>query len=250
MAIRDIYHDADTIQRSVQGGAWSNTTLDDYLQQHARERGDKLAIVDRAWRLTFAELDRLARRVAGGLLRLGLTPGDVISIQTPNWAEWLIMHCAATKIGAVTNSIGAVYRHREVRYILDYAETALMLIPDVFRGFSYTAMLAELWPGLPCLRHVLVIGDDAPQGMGSFREFLDTPWEDHHTPGDLAALRPDPNRVATLMFTSGTEANPKGVMHTHNTVGLGTRQAKDTYGLSADDVIFMASPIGHTTALL
>ena len=148
MAIRDIYHDADTIQRSVQCGAWSNATLDDYLQQHARERGDKVAIVDRGWRLTFADLDRLARRVAGGLLHLGLTSGDVISIQTPNWAEWLIAHCAATKIGAVTNSIGAMYRHKEVGYILDYAETALMLIPDTFRGFSHTAMLAELWPKL------------------------------------------------------------------------------------------------------
>ena len=249
MAIRDIYHDADTIQRSVQGGAWSNTTLDDYLQQHARERGDKLAIVDRAWRLTFAELDRLARRVAGGLLRLGLTPGDVISIQTPNWAEWLIVHCAATKIGAVTNSIGAMYRHREVSYILDYAETALMLIPDAFRGFSYTAMLAELWPKLGNLRHVLVIGDHVPRGMLSFRELLETAGDDG-SPGDLAPLRPDPNGVATLMFTSGTEANPKGVMHTHNTLGFATRQMKETYDLSTDDVVFMASPIGHTTALI
>ena len=250
MAIRDIYHDADTIQRSVQCGAWSNATLDDYLQQHARERGDKVAIVDRGWRLTFADLDRLARRVAGGLLHLGLTPGDVISIQTPNWAEWLIAHCAATKIGAVTNSIGAMYRHREVGYILDYAETALMLIPDAFRGFSHTDMLAELWPKLGNLRHVVVIGDHVPRGMLSFRELLDTSWEDHDSPADLAGLRPDPNRVATLMFTSGTEANPKGVMHTHNTLDIGTRHVKETYGLSTDDVVFMASPIGHTTALI
>ena len=250
MAIREIYHDADTIQRSVQCGAWSNATLDDYLQQHARERGDKVAIVDRRWRLTFADLDRLARRVASGLLHLGLTSGDVISIQTPNWAEWLIAHCAATKIGAVTNSIGAMYRHKEVGYILDYAETALMLIPDTFRGFSHTAMLAELWPKLENLRHVVVIGDHVPRGMLSFRELLDTPWEDRYSSADLAGLRPDPNRVATLMFTSGTEANPKGVMHTHNTLDLGTRQVKETYDLSTDDVVFMASPIGHTTALI
>jgi cyclohexanecarboxylate-CoA ligase len=250
MAIRDIYHDADTIRRYGQSGDWLGSTLDDQLQHHARERGDKLAIVDRRWRLTFADLDRLARRAAFGLLHLGLTSGDVVSIQTPNWAEWLIMHCAATKIGAVTNSIGAVYRHREVGYILDYAETALMLIPDTFRGFSYTAMLAELWPKLPRLRRVFVIGDDVPPGMQSFREFLDTPWEDRYSATDLAALRPDPNQVATLMFTSGTEANPKGVMHTHNTVGTGTRQVQETYHLSPDDVVFMASPIGHTTAVV
>ncbi|MGQ0722850.1 MAG: AMP-binding protein [Candidatus Eiseniibacteriota bacterium] len=250
MAIRDIYHDAETTQRYVQDGAWANRTLDDYLQQQARERGDKLAIVDRRWRLTYAELDRLARRIAGGLLHLGVTSGDVISIQLPNWAEWLIMHCAATKIGAVTNSIGAVYREREVRYILEYAGTAVMLIPDTFRGFSYTAMLAELWPALPNLRHVLVVGESVPNGMRSFEDLLATPWEEQSSAADLAARRPDPNRVATLMFTSGTEANPKGVMHTHNTIDRGARQVQETYGLSADDVIFMASPIGHTTALL
>jgi acyl-CoA synthetase (AMP-forming)/AMP-acid ligase II len=250
MAIRHVYHDARTIQRYVQSGAWANTTLDDHLQQHARERGEKVALIDRCWRLTFAELNRLAHRVACGLLHLGLSAGDVISMQTPNWAEWLIMHCAASKIGAVTNSIGAVYRHKEVSYILDYARTALMLIPDTFRGFSYTDMLAELWPNLSSLRHVLVIGNHVPTGMRSFQEFLETPWEQHYAAGDIAALRPNPNQVATLMFTSGTESNPKGVMHTHNTVGTGTRQVWDTYGLTTDDVIFMASPIGHTTALL
>jgi cyclohexanecarboxylate-CoA ligase len=196
MAIRDIYHDTDTIWRYGQGGEWLGNTLDDYLQQHAQQRGDKLAIIDRRWRLTFADLDRLARRAACGLLHLGLTSGDVISLQTPNWAEWLIMHCAVTKIGAVTNSIGAMYRHREVGYILDYAETALMMIPDTFRGFSYTAMLAELWPKLPRLRHVLVIGDNVPPGMRSFRTFLATPWEDRYSTTDLASLRPDPNQAS------------------------------------------------------
>jgi len=192
----------------------------------------------------------LARRAACGLLHLGLQPGDVMSMQLPNWAEWLIMHCAATKIGVVTNSIGAVYRHKEVQYILDYAESVLMVIPETFRHFCYTDMLAELWQGLPGLRHVLVVGDTIPDGMQSLAAFLSTPWEAEYPADHLEALRPDPNQVTTLMFTSGTEANPKGVMHTHNTINAGTRQLVDTYHLTAHDVIFMASPIGHTTALL
>ncbi len=250
MAIREIYHDVETIQRHVREGLWSNRTLDDSLRAHARERGDRLALVDRRWRLTYAELDRLAARVACGLRHLGLGPGDVISLQLPNWAEWLIVHCAATKIGAVTNSIGAVYREREVGYILAHAETALMVIPDVFRGFSYTGMLAELRPRLGHLRHVLVVGDGVPAGMRSFREFLDTPWEERYSAADLARLRPDPNHVTTLLFTSGTEASPKGVMHTHNTLDVATRQLRDAFDLGAEDVVFMASPIGHITAIL
>ncbi len=125
-----------------------------------------------------------------------------------------------------------------------------MVIPDAFRGFSYTSMVAELRPRLPHLRHVLVVGDDVPDGMRSFSRFLDTPWEDRHSAADVAARRPDPNAVATLIFTSGTEANPKGVMHTHNTLGVGTRQSVRPLGWKGDDVVFMASPIGHITAIL
>ncbi len=250
MAIREIYPDPETIRRHVQSGARPKTTLDDYLKQQARQRGDKVALVDRRWRLTFAELNRLAHRLACGLLYLGIKSGDVISMQTPNWAEWLLLHCAATKIGAVTNSIGAVYRQKEVGYILEYAETALMLIPDTFRAFSYTAMLAELWPRLPSLKHVLVVGEDAPEGMRSFQDFLDTPWEAQYPEDHLTSLRPAPNHVTTLMFTSGTEANPKGAMHTHNTSISGAEMLWNMYELSRDDVVFMASPIGHTTALL
>ena len=250
MAIRDLYHDAETIARYVRGGQWDDKTLDDHLQRHARERGDKVAVVDRRWRLTYRELDRLAHRVACGLLHLGVGPGDVISIQLPNWAEWLIVHCAATKIGAVTNSIGAVYREHEVGYILDYAATSLLVIPDEFRGFSYTGMVAALRSTLPALREVLVVGDRVPESMRSFAAFLDTAWEARYSAADVAARRPDPNQVATLMFTSGTEANPKGVMHTHNTLGIGTRHPYDVLALSSDDVVFMASPIGHITAVL
>jgi acyl-CoA synthetase (AMP-forming)/AMP-acid ligase II len=250
MAIRDLYHDAGTIARHVRDRQWADRTLDDHVQAHARERGGKLAVVDRRWRLTYRELDRLAHRAACGLLHLGVGPGDVISIQLPNWAEWLIVHCAATRIGAVTNSIGAVYRAHEVGYILDHAATSVMVIPDRFRGFSYTDMLAGLRSRLPALREVLVVGDAVPAGMRSCAAFLDTPWEERYSAGDVAARRPDPNRVTTLMFTSGTEANPKGVMHTHNTLGAGTRQPYEVLELRPDDVVFMASPIGHITAVL
>jgi cyclohexanecarboxylate-CoA ligase len=250
MAIRELYHDAGTIERYGRTGEWAGRTLDDYVQVYVRERGDKLAIVDRRWRLRYRELDRLAHRVACGFRHLGIGPGDVISIQLPNWAEWLIVHCAATKIGAVTNSIGAVYRDHEVGYILGYAATSVLVIPDEFRGFSYARMIVELRAKLPALRDVFVVGDGVPPGMRSFAAFLDTPWEERYSISDIVALRPDPNQVTTLMFTSGTEANPKGVMHTHNTLGAGTRQPYDELGLGSDDVVFMASPIGHVTAVL
>lgn len=250
MPIRETFHDSTTISAMRESGQWSGESLDDFLRAHAAERGDKVVMVDHRWRLTFAELARLAHRVACGLYHYGIRPGDVVSLQLPNWAEWVIMHCALTKVGAVTNSIGAMYRAKEVDYILRYAETKLLLIPDVYRRFDYTDMVAGLWPELPDLGHVFVVGDTVPNSMRSFQSLLDHPWEEQVARDTIDALRPDPDAVATLMFTSGTTAEPKGVMHTHNTMVRGTTQIYDSFSMSEDEVIFMASPIGHSTALI
>jgi non-ribosomal peptide synthetase component E (peptide arylation enzyme) len=60
MAILDFYHDTAIMQQRVHSGVCADQTLDDYLQQHVRQHGDKAVLVDRRWRLTFAELARLA----------------------------------------------------------------------------------------------------------------------------------------------------------------------------------------------
>jgi acyl-CoA synthetase (AMP-forming)/AMP-acid ligase II len=124
------------------------------------------------------------------------------------------------------------------------------LIPDSYRNFVYTDMITELWPKLPLLEHVFVAGKKVPNNMESFDKLLSNAWEDEVGKTTIDAQRPDPNMVATLMFTSGTTAEPKGVMHTHNTFGAGTQQLYESHGLGDDDIIFMASPIGHSTALI
>lgn len=250
MAIHEQYHDPGTIESYISAGKWVNKTLDDYLKEHAASSGDKLAIIDRRWQLTFERLEQLSHRVACGLYHHGLRPGDVVSIQLPNWAEWLVMHCAITKVGAVTNSIGAMYRQKEVGYILGYAGSRMLLIPDTYRRFDYVDMVGELQPELPSLEQVFVVGEQAPNSARAFTELTDTPWEEEISPEAIAACRPDPNQVTTLMFTSGTTADPKGVMHTHNTMVCGTEQIAGAYGMTKEEVIFMPSPIGHTTALL
>ena len=77
-----------------------------------------------------------------------------------------------------------------------------------------------------------------------------TPWEERRDPAELAALRPDPNDVTLLIFTSGTTGEPKGVMHTHNTPGRGERPAAERLGIASDSVIHMASTLAHLTGFL
>ena len=72
---------------------------------------------------------------------------------------------------------------------------------------------------------MLVVDGQPGDANPSWEAFIGTPWEERRDPAELAALRPDPNDVTLLMFTSGTTGEPKGVMHTHNTPDRGERAA-------------------------
>ena len=72
--------------------------------------------------IRISELGKMVDRVALGLLELGLGKGDVISIQLPNWNEFIILHYAATRIGAITNPLIPIYRDREIGYMVGMAE--------------------------------------------------------------------------------------------------------------------------------
>ncbi|WP_019122643.1 sigma 54-interacting transcriptional regulator [Brevibacillus massiliensis] len=164
---------------------WPNKTMIDYLAEAIRKYPDKTAIVDRKSRYTYRELGHLVDRVALGLLELGLCRGDVISFQLPNWNEFVILHLAATRIGAVSNPLVPIYREREIGYMVGMAESKMIAIPDEFRGFRYPEMIERLRPQWPALQSVIVVGDRVPAGMHSFHSLIQEPWEERRSPAEL-----------------------------------------------------------------
>ena len=114
------------------------------------------AVTDGVTTLTYGELERSVRSVAAGLARLGVEQGEAVSWQLPNWHEAVVLHHAVLRLGAVSNPIVPIYRQREVGYILAQARSRVVVVPEAFRGFDYPAMIAQLRPELPCLRHVVV----------------------------------------------------------------------------------------------
>src|SRR6059058_5126575 len=121
------------------------------------------------------------------------------------------------------------------------ARSKVIVVPREFRGFDYPAMIDKLRVDWSALDHVLVV--DGP----SWTEFMATPWEQRRDPAELAALRPDPNDVTLLIFTSGTTGEPKGVMHTHNTVVAANNPLPARLGITVDSVIHMGSTLAHLT---
>lgn len=227
----------------VASGDWRDTTLLDHL---ARASLDKTAIVAirtdgsnarEETRLTYRELDRRADLVAANLRARGVSKGDTVSFQLPNWWEFSVLHLACLKLGAVSNPLMAIFRERELSFMLSLAETKVLVVPQRFRGFEHGAMAVSLKGKLPDLAHVFVVGGST-QGAEDFAALLAPA-----PPVGSTALAPDD--VIQLLYTSGTTGEPKGVLHTSNTMLSNLVPFAERLALGEADVIHMPSPMAH-----
>src|SRR5882757_4867862 len=227
-----------------EAGYWLDKSVDQLLTEAAARAPDKVAIVadraDREYapRFTYAELARLADRAASSLLRLGVGRGDVVTVQLPNWWEFVVTAFACGKIGAVMNPVMPILRERELLYILNFCQAKVFIVPKSYRGFDYAAMAQGMRADLPHLKHVIVADGE---GDTSFDRMMLSAEADKLPAG----LRPDD--TAVMMFTSGTTGEPKGVMHTSNSLIACCKALSGRFGLDAGDVLLVASPVGHMT---
>lgn len=233
-------------------GWWRDRTIaEDFLDAATRDP-DKTAIIsvgeqDVRRTLTYRELADEVDRLADALYTAGVRPGEVVSMQLPNWWEFAAVHLACARIGAVTNPITPILRHREVEFILRRTASRVCIVPSVFRRFDYAKMLVEVARNVPSLEHIWVIDPDAPAGTDSFAGVVGR--------GDAAASRSralcrEPDGAAQIQFTSGTTGEPKGVVHTFNTLALSARAAPEALDLDHRDVVLMASPLSHNTGFM
>ncbi|MFT4583710.1 MAG: cyclohexanecarboxylate-CoA ligase [Gammaproteobacteria bacterium] len=235
---------------------WRDRLVADYLDDAVAAKPDATAIVDlntmtgNRTRLTYRELDRYSKRIACGLAALGIQRGDVVAVQLPNWWHYAAIYTACVRIGAVVNPLMPIFRARELEFMLGLAETRVLIVPRAFRGFDYPTMAQGLQQALPHLEHVFVV--DGQQADCAFEScLLEREWEKEIDPDLLfAERRPDPNDVTELIYTSGTTGEPKGVMHSANTLLCKARLASELFSFGEDDVIFMGSPLAHQTGFM
>ncbi len=225
------------------GGFWVDRYFDDLLIETIAATPDKAAIVadrDRVQtRISYAELGDLVARAASGLRKIGVNKGDVVAIQSPNWWEFVVLTLACQRIGAALNPLMPIFREHELEFMLGFAEAKVFVVPKTFAKFDFEGMANSLKAKLPKLDHVIVMGGE---GDDAFEKVL-LGHEDRLMPDP--ALRAGPDDLAFLMYTSGTTGSPKGAMHTINTVMTCTNNILERAGLTRDDVIHVASPVGH-----
>jgi acyl-CoA synthetase (AMP-forming)/AMP-acid ligase II len=232
-------------QRWISGGNWADRTLHDLFDETAAEAPDDVAIITLERRYTFAEFKQGSDALAAGLVGAGVGPGDLVSVQLPNWPEMCFLQIALSRIGAVIQPLHLVFREREMRSLLHFCETDHAVVPETFGGYAYADVMRGIRGHLPCLRS-LIVARGAAKREGEYS--LDALIEEGRNHLDrLESVRPEPDDVFYLNFTSGTEGNPKGFLHTHNTlVSLFRMAAQAMKSIDPNMVNLACSPMTHS----
>ncbi len=242
-------------EKMLQEGYWLNKTILDSLNEAVYQYPDKVALVsykieDQSEKsFTYREMLHTANKISLGLKRLGVQKKDIVSCQLPNWWEFTLLYIACRRIGAVLNPLMPIFRERELSFMLKHTETKVLIVPKVFRKFDHEKLAYQLQKNIESLEHVVVVGGE---GENSFEKLLlnhglDNDPQILNTLNDVTITADD---IAQLVFTSGTTGEPKGVMHTANTLFSNIVPYAKRLHLSKDDVIFMGSPMAHQTGFM
>jgi cyclohexanecarboxylate-CoA ligase len=250
----DLRPSDELITRYRASGVWRTEGPVDDLRRWSAELPEETAIVDHragsaAVRLTYSEYVRYVERFAAALHELGVRPGQVVAIQLPNWWQLNALILACARIGAVVAPIMPTIGPRELERFLARLDAVVCVTADHWSGTARAAALAEMAPRLPRLRHRVVLGAETENGVDFVQHFERTAWEQRH-PMPLDEAAPDPDRVAIVLFTSGTSGEPKGVMHSFNTIYAGASAVIAEEKIGTSDTLFTPHTFTHIAGLV
>ncbi|MDN3356279.1 AMP-binding protein [Actinomadura sp. DC4] len=227
-------------------GWWRDHTFLDDLRRTAHAHPRKTAVAVRrdghpTHALDYAELAHLTERCAAALTELGVHPGDTVAVQLTDRWELPVIALACLRAGARICPLLPVYRRRELQTMLTLTEPRVLITMAEHDGDPLAALATELAAAIPAIAHVAV-ADGAPEGTLPFEDhFFATPWEERHDTTGRALTADDPYLI---LFTSGTTGEPKGVLHTPNTLYAAIRGEADVFAL--DDTLVMTTTSAYT----
>lgn len=229
-----------------QQGLWGDASLADYWQQTARAMPDKIAVVDNhGASYTYSALDHAASCLANWMLAKGIESGDRIAFQLPGWCEFTVIYLACLKIGAVSVPLLPSWREAELVWVLNKCQAKMFFAPTLFKQTRPVDLILPLQNQLPQLQQIVGVDKLAPATSSlSLSQIIadNIPL--------TTAITTHGDELAAVLFTSGTEGLPKGVILTHNNILASERAYCARLNLTWLDVFMMPAPLGHATGFL
>ncbi|CTU94146.1 medium-chain fatty-acid--CoA ligase [Escherichia coli] len=229
-----------------QHGLWGDASLADYWQQTARAMPDKIAVVDNhGASYTYSALDHAASCLANWMLAKGIESGDRIAFQLPGWCEFTVIYLACLKIGAVSVPLLPSWREAELVWVLNKCQAKMFFAPTLFKQTRPVDLILPLQNQLPQLQQIVGVDKLAPATSSlSLSQII------ADNTSLTTAITTHGDELAAVLFTSGTEGLPKGVMLTHNNILASERAYCARLNLTWQDVFMMPAPLGHATGFL
>ncbi|MEO8606914.1 MAG: class I adenylate-forming enzyme family protein [Chloroflexota bacterium] len=214
------------IEEYERQGWWGRRTIFDLFQNIVHTTPDAVALVDPAnrteftggnfKRLTYSQLAEKVNCLAAGLLRCGVNKDDIVMVQLPNVAELIIAYLAVARIGAIISPVPVQYRTHELRQVIGITRPKLFITTENFMGHNYVEMVQSIQAEFPSLTNIIGLGDHLPTGVISLNNLLDEPYDAAALEAYVGANPVNANECFTICWTSGTEAEPKGVPRSYN----------------------------------
>ncbi len=236
---------AERLAEHTKSGAWCHETIYSLLKAHAARAPDRYAIRDQARRLTYRQLLNGVDHLAADLSHRGVRPGQRVSVWLPSRIEAAIVLLACSRNGYVC--VPSLHRDHTVADIVALLERTRSTILFAEPGYGADADRADIFAqarAVASLRHVYRVTPLAAGAAGTpFAGLLTAPG------GAAAPVSADPNRVIYLAFTSGTTGEPKGVMHSDNTLLATVRAVARDWALDERSVVYTLSPLSHNLGI-
>lgn len=242
-------------EKMLSQGFWFNKTIIQALKEAVAQYPEKTALVSfkvesqQKTSFSYQQIWETTNKIALGLQKLGIQKNDVVSCQLPNWWEFTLLYLACSRIGAVLNPLMPIFRARELEFMLKHGESKAFIVAKEYRGFDHETLANQLKDKIATLEHIIVING---AGANNFDSVLLNHGleQDSNLVNTLDAFEAAPDDITQLIFTSGTTGEPKGVMHTANTLFANIIPYAERLNLNENDVILMASPMAHQTGFM
>ena len=212
-----------------------------------------LALVDRDRRITFSDLDSESRRVAQGLVDLGIGEGDRVALWLPNVSAWLACFFACAHVGAIAVAVNTRFRSSEIEDILSRSGAKALVMWPGFRGIDFAGILEAVDARRPSALSVVIAygAEAAPQTIAQRRVVR---YDDLASADAMAQSRARPDAGVLLFTTSGTTRAPKFVLHDQRSIARHAFDVARAFGFDAPDAVMLLTiplcgTFGLTTAM-